>query len=250
MVDLAETTTSAEGREAGKRAAAVEAVRLVSDGMLIGLGTGSTAAHFVDLLADRMRTENLRLLGVPTSLATAAQAGALGIPLTTLDDIERLDLTVDGADEAARNPSGGFDLIKGGGGAHLREKIVAAASARLIVIADDTKLVPALGAVPLPVEIIPFGAEATRAHIAAALESADVEAREITRRQGNHGDYVTDEGNGILDLHLGRIGDPAALATTLSDIPGVVEHGLFIGMAERLILGRANGTAETVLPTD
>ncbi|MEM7499951.1 MAG: ribose-5-phosphate isomerase RpiA [Pseudomonadota bacterium] len=232
----------ASGREAGKRAAAAEALSLVEDGMTLGLGTGSTAAIFVDLLAARMKAENLRLLCVPTSLATAAQAGSLDIPLTTLDDVAALDLTVDGADEA----DGRLDLIKGGGGAHLREKIVAAASRRMVVIADDTKRVATLGAFPLPVEIVRFGAGATIAAIEAALASADVDSRRVTRRQGPGGRFITDEGHEIVDLHLERIGDAPALAAALLAVPGVVETGLFIGMAERLILGRADGGCETV----
>ncbi|MEM6357884.1 MAG: ribose-5-phosphate isomerase RpiA [Pseudomonadota bacterium] len=234
--------TEAEGRAAGKRAAAAAALALVEDGMTLGLGTGSTAAIFVDLLAERMKAETLRLLCVPTSLATAAQAGALDIPLTTLDDVAELDLTVDGADEADR----ALTLIKGGGGALLREKIVAGASRRMVVIADDTKLVPTLGAYPLPVEIVRFGAAATIAGIEAVLEAADVDGRELSHRQGASGRYITDEGHEIVDLHLGRIGDGAALSQALLAVPGVVETGLFIGMAERLILGRADGGAETV----
>ncbi|MEL6766463.1 MAG: ribose-5-phosphate isomerase RpiA [Pseudomonadota bacterium] len=237
-------TAETDGRAAGKRAAAAEALALVEDGMMLGLGTGSTAAIFVDLLAERMKAENLRLLCVPTSLATAAQAGALDIPLTTLDDVAALDLTVDGADEA----DAALTLIKGGGGALLREKIVADASRRMVVIADDTKKVETLGAFPLPVEIVRFGAPATIARIEGVLADADVGATRLTHRQGPNGRYITDEGHEIVDLHLGRIGDAPALSAALLAVPGVVETGLFIGMAERLILGRADGAADTVMP--
>jgi ribose 5-phosphate isomerase A len=229
-------------QDRAKRAAAEAALALVEDGMALGLGTGSTAAIFVDLLAGRMNRDGLRVLGVPTSLVTAAQAGSLGIPLTTLDDVPRLDLTVDGADEA----DGRLDLVKGGGGALLREKIVAAASERMVVIADASKRVEALGAFPLPVELVRFGAAATLARLERVLAEADVGGTRITRRQGPSGLYITDEGHEIADLHLGRIGDAAALERALLSVPGVVETGLFIGMAERLILGHAEGHAETV----
>ncbi|MEO1459010.1 MAG: ribose-5-phosphate isomerase RpiA, partial [Pseudomonadota bacterium] len=178
------------------------------------------------------------LMGVPTSIATGAQASGLGIALTSLETVPELDMTVDGADEV--DPA--LRLIKGGGGALLREKIVAAASARMVVIADRSKEVDTLGAFPLPVEIVRFGAEATLARVAAVLERQDVDAREITRRRDERGLFVTDEGHEILDLNLDRIGDPEALDRALLDIPGVVETGLFLDIASATVIGHTDGT--------
>ena len=223
-------------KEELKRAAAARALEYVSDGMQLGLGTGSTAKHFVELLGERVRA-GLRVVGVPTSEGTRADAERCGVPLTTLDDVDHLDLTVDGADEIA--PS--LDVIKGGGGALLREKIVAAASTRMVVISDDSKWVETLGRFPLPVEVIPFGLGATRRALAAAFAEAGV-AGEITLRQGPDGHaFVTDGGHWILDAHLGRIPEPPRLAALLSAIPGVVEHGLFIGLAKTAILAGSQG---------
>ena len=223
-------------KEELKRAAAARAVEYVENGMQLGLGTGSTAKHFVELLGERVRG-GLRVIGVPTSEATRADAERCGVPLTTLDEIDRLDLTVDGADEI--DPS--LNLIKGGGGALLREKIVAAASARMVVISDDSKWVDTLGRFPLPVEVIPFGLGATRHALAAAFAQAGV-AGEISLRQGKDGHaFVTDGGHWIVDAHLGRIPDPPRLAALLSAIPGVVEHGLFIGLAKTAILAGSQG---------
>jgi len=223
-------------KEELKRAAAARALEYVSDGMQLGLGTGSTAKHFVELLGERVRA-GLRVVGVPTSEGTRADAERCGVPLTTLDDVDHLDLTVDGADEIA--PS--LDVIKGGGGALLREKIVAAASTRMVVISDDSKWVETLGRFPLPVEVIPFGLGATRRALAAAFAEAGVTG-EITLRQGPDGHaFVTDGGHWILDAHLGRIPEPPRLAALLSAIPGVVEHGLFIGLAKTAILAGSQG---------
>jgi len=223
-------------KEELKRAAAARALEYVENGMQLGLGTGSTAKHFVELLGERVRG-GLRVIGVPTSEATRADAERCGVPLTTLDEIDRLDLTVDGADEI--DPS--LNLIKGGGGALLREKIVAAASARMVVISDDSKWVDTLGRFPLPVEVIPFGLGATRHALAAAFAQAGV-AGEISLRQGKDGHaFVTDGGHWIVDAHLGRIPDPPRLAALLSAIPGVVEHGLFIGLAKTAILAGSQG---------
>jgi ribose 5-phosphate isomerase A len=219
-----------------KRQAAAQALERVQDGMRIGLGTGSTAKHFVDLLGERV-AGGLRVVGVPTSEATRAQAEACGIPLTTLDEVDRLDLTVDGADEM--DPA--LNLIKGGGGALLREKIVAAASDRMIVIADDTKWVEVLGRFPLPIEVIPFGLAATRRAIEAAFAQAGVSGQ-MGLRKGRDGHvFVTDGGHWIIDAHLGRISDAPRLAGLLSLIPGVVEHGLFIGLASTAVLAGAQG---------
>ena len=219
-----------------KRQAAARALEEVRDGMQLGLGTGSTAKHFVELLGERVRA-GLKVVGVPTSEATRAQAASCGIALTTLDDIDRLDLTVDGADEIDRH----LDLIKGGGGALLREKIVASASDRMIVIADETKWVDALGRYPLPIEVIPFGLAATRRAMQRAFAESGVSGQ-MSLRKGKDGHvFVTDGGHWIVDAHLGRIPDPPRLAGLLSAIPGVVEHGLFIGLAGTAVLAGANG---------
>jgi ribose 5-phosphate isomerase A len=179
----------------------------------------------------------MKVIGVPTSEATRADAERCGVPLTTLDEVDRLDLTVDGADEV--DPA--LDLIKGGGGALLREKIVAAASDRMIVIADDSKWVEPLGRFPLPIEVVPFGLGATRHAIEAAFAAAGVTG-EITVRQGKDGHaFVTDGGHWIVDARLGRIPDAPRLAASLASIPGVVEHGLFIGLASMAILAGAQG---------
>jgi ribose 5-phosphate isomerase A len=219
-----------------KRQAAAQALEQVQDGMRIGLGTGSTARHFVDLLGERV-AGGLRVVGVPTSEVTRAQAEACKIPLTTLDEVDRLDLAVDGADEM--DPA--LNLIKGGGGALLREKIVAAASDRMIVIADDTKWVEVLGRFPLPIEVIPFGLAATRRAIDAAFAQSGVSGQ-MGLRKGRDGHvFVTDGGHWIIDAHLGRISDAPRLAGLLSLIPGVVEHGLFIGLASTAVLAGAQG---------
>jgi ribose 5-phosphate isomerase A len=219
-----------------KRQAAARALAEVRDGMKLGLGTGSTAKHFVDLLGEKVRS-GMKIVGVPTSEATRAQAEACGIALTTLDDIDHLDLTIDGADEV--DPA--LSLIKGGGGALLREKIVAAASDRMIVIADDSKWVDALGRFPLPIEVVPFGLAAIRAAIAKAFAEAGVAGQMVLRTAKDGHVFVTDGGHWIVDAHLGRIGDAPRLAGLLSAIPGVVEHGLFIGLAGMVVLAGANG---------
>jgi ribose 5-phosphate isomerase A len=223
-----------------KRAAAERALAMVEDGMMLGLGTGSTAGWFVRLLSDRIRREGLTVEGVATSSATVWLAEELGVPLRRLDDVTQIDLVVDGADEIDAR----LNLIKGGGAALLQEKIVAAASSRMVVIADDSKRVPHLGAFPLPVEIVRFGWTATRRLVAELLSSMDVDGRQADVRVGKDGPLVTDEGNFILDLHLGRIGDAPALATALNMLPGVVEHGLFIDMAHCAVLGHPDGTTD------
>jgi ribose 5-phosphate isomerase A len=222
-----------------KRAAAERAAALVTDGMRLGLGTGSTAALFIAALAERVRG-GLSVVGVPTSEATRAQAEREGIPLTTLDDTPELDLTIDGADEL----DGGLRLIKGGGGALLREKIVAAASRRMVVIADGSKRVERLGRFPLPIEVIPFGLGATRRAIAAALERSGVQGELRLRSAANGEPVATDGGHFILDAHLGRIDAPEALAAALATIPGVVEHGLFLGLATGAVLATDAGLVE------
>jgi len=218
-------------QEALKRQSAAAAVAEVTDGMVLGLGTGSTATIAVDLLGARVR-EGLRIVGVPTSERTAAQARALGIALGDLADHPELDLTIDGADEVH---TGTLDLIKGLGGALLREKIVAAASRRMVVIVDQSKLVPSLGGTcRLPVEVAAFGWAATKRH----LERAGADAR--LRQAPDGTPFRTDGGNLILDCAI-AIDDPAALQARLDLIPGVVETGLFVGMASRVIAGTPSG---------
>ncbi|MCG6203056.1 ribose-5-phosphate isomerase RpiA [Rhodopseudomonas sp. HC1] len=223
-------------REDLKRQAAARALEEVRSGMKLGLGTGSTAKHFVELLGEKVRG-GLDVIGVPTSEATRADAERCGIRLTTLDEIDHLDLTVDGADEVDVR----LDLIKGGGGALLREKIVAAASDRMIVIADESKWVEQLGRFPLPVEVIPFGLAATRRAIDNACTQVGASG-ELKLRRGKDGHaFVTDGGHWIVDAHLGRIPDAPRLARLLAAIPGVVEHGLFIGIASTVVLAGAEG---------
>jgi ribose 5-phosphate isomerase A len=222
--------------EAQKRAAAARAVEFVRPGMRLGLGTGSTAKHFVELLAERVRG-GLDVVAVPTSEATRAQADRLGIALTTLDETPELDLTIDGADEIAPD----LTLIKGGGGALLREKIVAAASAKMLVIADQSKWVATLGHFPLPVEIAPFGAAATRRAVEAATAAAGCPGAALLRKRQNGHAFVTDGGHWLLDAQLQRIGDPQTLAARLSAVPGVMEHGLFIGLARTAIVAGPDG---------
>jgi len=222
--------------EALKRQAAARALDDVRDGMKLGLGTGSTAKHFVALLGERVRA-GLKVVGVPTSEATRADAERCGIALTSLDEIDRLDLTVDGADEI--DPQ--LNLIKGGGGALLREKIVAAASDRMIVIADESKWVAALGRFPLPIEVIPFGLAATQRAIVRAFAECAVSGQMAVRKARDGHVFVTDGGHWIVDAHLGRIEDAPRLAGLLGAIPGVVEHGLFIGLASTAILAGAQG---------
>jgi ribose 5-phosphate isomerase A len=219
-----------------KQAAAAEAMKHVQTGMLLGLGTGSTAARFVELLGAEVRN-GLDVLCVPTSEATRAQAAALGIKLTTLDDHPMLDLTIDGADEI----DGDLRLIKGGGGALLREKIVAVASSRVIIIADHSKRVAKLGSFPLPIEVVPFGLEATRNLITDLAADCGCEG-EITLRRDSAGQiFVTDNANYILDCGFGGLDDPEALEDALSLIPGVVDSGLFIGIADLAIIAGPDG---------
>jgi ribose 5-phosphate isomerase A len=221
-----------------KRRAAEAALDYVEDGMRLGLGSGSTAAHFVALLGRRV-AQGLAVTGVPTSAATERLAREAGIPLTTLDETPELDLDVDGADEIGPDLS----LIKGGGGALLREKIIANASARMIIVADSSKKVAGLGAFPLPIEVVAFGLTAT----AIAIEQAAIEmglSGAIDLRRDGGAPFVTDSGNRILDASFGRIPDPEALADRLANIPGVVEHGLFLGFADLALVASPDGVAE------
>jgi ribose 5-phosphate isomerase A len=215
-----------------KRAAAEAAVELVQDGMVVGLGTGSTAAFAVAALARRHR-QGLRFTGIPTSHHTATQARAAGVPLTSFAEHRQIDLTIDGADEVER---GTLNLIKGLGGALLHEKIVAAASRRLVIIVDATKLVDQLGTrAPVPVEVVAFGLEATQA----ALHSLG--ASTVLRRSPAGEGFVTDSGNRILDCGFGAIADPARLEEGIRRVVGVVESGLFIGLADAVFVADATG---------
>jgi ribose 5-phosphate isomerase A len=225
-------TQSAGDRDASKRQAAMAAVAMVEDGMVVGLGTGSTAAFAIEGLIARVR-DGLRIVCIPTSERSARQARDGGIVLTDFSRHPKVDLTIDGADEIAR---GSLDLIKGLGGALLREKIVAAASAKLVIIADEPKLVSGLGGTaPVPVEVVPFGWETT------ALRLAGLGANPVLRMAQGGGVFQTDGGNLILDCHFGIITGPARLEQDLSATIGVVETGLFIGMATTALVATPGG---------
>ena len=216
-----------------KEAAARASLRFVSDGDIVGLGSGSTAECAIRLLGERLKS-GPKIRGIPTSIRSKELAASLGIPLTTLDDYQQIDVTIDGADE--------FDpelrLIKGGGGALLREKIIASASKKVVIVADSSKQVQVLGRFPVPVEVIPF-AQALIANKITALGAS------VTLRQYVHENpFVTDEGHHILDCHFGQIPDPHTLAQTLSDMPGVVEHGLFINMVDVVLMGKGDEVME------
>ena len=219
-----------------KRQAAARALEHVRSGMKLGLGTGSTAKHFVELLAERV-AEGLEVVGVPTSEQTRALAESLNVPLGTLDEYPALDLCIDGADEVGPD----LAMIKGGGGALLREKIVAAASQQMIVIADASKHVAVLGKFPLPIEVVDFGVASIRRGIDKASRAAGCHGLLTLRRTAEGHVFITDQGNIILDAAYGAIPDPVSLAAHLADVPGVVEHGLFINLANRVILAGADG---------
>ena len=212
-----------------KEAAARASLRFINDGQVVGLGTGSTAAHFIQLLGEQVKN-GLGIRGIPTSDRSREQAAGLGISLTTLDECPQIDVTVDGADEV--DPQ--LRLIKGGGGALLREKIVASATKQLVIVADATKRVPVLGKFPLPVEVIKFA----QAVVMKKIEALGAQVG--LRREAGGKPYLTDENNHILDCRFGKIPDADGLARQLSDMPGVVEHGLFIGMASVVLI--ANGS--------
>ncbi len=224
-----------------KFVAAKRSVDHIEDGMRVGLGTGSTAAWMVRCLGERVREDGLRIRGVPTSTRTADLAREVGIEVISLDEAKWLDVTIDGADEFDAD----FNLIKGGGGALLHEKIVATASDQMIMIADVGKEVGTLGAFPLPVEIIPFGWQTTKSLIEELLINMDVLGRNATLRMSGQRLFTTDEGNYIVDLHLGRIGNPHQLAMALNQVPGVVENGLFLDICDVVILGYGDGRVET-----
>jgi ribose 5-phosphate isomerase A len=227
-----------------KARAAAMALDLVEDGMRLGLGTGSTAAYFVEGVGAKV-AQGLQLICVPTSETTRLQAERLQIPLTTLDETPHLDLTVDGADELDDQ----LRLIKGGGGALLREKIVASASDRMVVIADWSKLVPVLGKFALPVEVVSFGLAATRALIEAMAQEAGCKGNITLRPDRSGRPFVTDQGNHILDCAFGQIPEPDLLSFALKQVPGVVEHGLFLGIADAAIVAGPEGVQMIARPS-
>lgn len=225
--------------DAQKRAAAERALDFVEDGMRLGLGTGSTAEHFVRLLGEKV-SKGLKVVGIPTSERTAALAEEFGIPLTNLDETPELDLTVDGADELDAQ----LRLIKGGGGALLREKIVATASKKMIVIADQSKMVETLGKFPLPVEVVPFGSRVTSMKIAEVARECGCTGEIEPRDDDYDVPFLTDSENFIYDCNFGSIPDPDGLNRALNLIPGVVDNGLFIGIATMAIIGTEAGTKD------
>jgi ribose 5-phosphate isomerase A len=219
--------------DAEKEVAARASLKYIHDGQIVGLGTGSTATIAIRLLGERVRA-GLKIRGIPTSIASRDLATQLGIPLTTFDEVQQIDVTIDGADEF--DPA--LNLIKGGGGAMLREKIVASSSKQLVIVTDSSKQVPVLGQFPLPVEVIGF------AEPLIAKKVSDLGAKVVRRQDASGKPYLTDEGHHILDCHFGQISDPPALARTLSDMPGIVEHGLFVGMASVLLMAKAGEVEE------
>ncbi|MBE9477300.1 MAG: ribose-5-phosphate isomerase RpiA [Proteobacteria bacterium] len=219
---------------------AKRAMGFVEPGMRLGLGTGSTAAWLVRLLGDEVRNNGLKITTVATSVQTARLAAECGITVCTMDDVKWLDLTIDGADEF--DPE--LNLIKGGGAALLQEKIVATASDRMVVIADASKDVDVLGRFPLPVEVVQFGWASTEVMIKKAIADLDVGGQTVTQRMNGDTALITDEGHYILDLHLERIGDPQALSLILNQIPGVVETGLFLDIADAVVIGHVDGRVE------
>lgn len=223
-----------------KYACALRASALVESGMKVGLGTGSTAYWLVYHLAERVRSEGLEFVGVPTSNKTREQAQAEGLKLISMDDAGRLDITIDGADEFDQS----MNLIKGGGGAHLQEKIVAFGSDRMVVIADETKKVNKLGKFPLPVEVLKFGSASSQKQIEELLIAQNYRDFTVQMRMEKNKPFITDEGNYIFDLNLGEIQDPRKLCVDLNIIPGVVENGLFIDVCKAVIIGYSDGTAK------
>ena len=223
-----------------KFVAAKKATDFVKSGMKVGLGTGSTAAWLVQCLGEMVRDEGLRIKGVPTSHRTAQLAREVGIDVISLDEAKWLDVTIDGADEYDAE----LNLIKGAGGAHLLEKVVATASDQMVVIADVTKKVETLGAFPLPLEVIPFGWQTTKTLVEETLIGMDVLGRTTTLRMNGDAPFVTDEGNHILDLHLNRIGNARQLSLVMNQIPGVVENGLFIDICDAVVVGYGDGRVE------
>ena len=229
-------------QDEAKRAAAAKAIEsFLHDGMKIGLGSGTTSRFFVRILGDRVK-DGLRVVGVPSSKSTGELAQEVGVPLADLNDLEQLDLTIDGADEI--DPQG--RMIKGGGANLLWEKIVASASRKMVAIVDESKNVQRLGRFPLPVEIIPFAWRSTERHLQNLFKRAGYADVRIDIRGGTQKPLITDSGHYLLDCHLQAIVDPESLALNLNQIPGVVEHGLFIGIATDAAVGKADQTAETI----
>ncbi len=223
-----------------KFVAAKRAVDFVESGMRVGLGTGSTAAWMVRCLGEMVREDGLKITGVPTSTRTAELARQVGIPVVSLDEAKWLDVTIDGADEFDRD----LALIKGGGGALLQEKIVATASDQMIVISDASKEVEHLGAFPLPVEVVPFGWQTTKAILEETLINLEVLGQHGTLRLNGDVPFVTDEGNFIIDLHLNRINNVRQTALVLNQVPGVVENGLFVDICDVVVIGHGDGLVE------
>ena len=223
-----------------KYACALRASALVENGMKVGLGTGSTAYWLVYHLAERVRSEGLEFVGVPTSNKTREQAQSEGLKLISMDDAGRLDITIDGADEFDQS----MNLIKGGGGAHLQEKIVAFGSDRMVVIADETKKVNKLGKFPLPVEVLKFGSASSQKQIEELLIAQNYKDFTVQMRMEKNKPFITDEGNYIFDLNLGEIQNPRKLCVDLNIIPGVVENGLFIDVCKAVVIGYSDGTAK------
>ena len=219
--------------EKEKQAAGRAAAKLVRDGDVVGLGTGSTAYFAVVALGERVKA-GLKIVGIPTSVKTGDLARQLGIPLTTLDENPQIDITLDGADEV--DPK--LNLIKGGGGALLREKVIATATKNMVVVVDSSKVVSVLGKFPLPIEVISFA----RTVVENKIVSLGASPKLRTKTDGSP--YLTDNGNQILDCSFGQIADPAVLALILSDTPGIVEHGLFIGLAKVALVGRGDAVEE------
>ena len=222
-----------------KKAVATRVADLVTDGMTLGIGTGSTATYLLYALANRMKS-GLRFTGVPTSVQTETLARELNIDVVTLDEADEIQLAIDGADEVSAD----LDLIKGGGGAFLQEKMVAFAAKRFVVIGDESKLVKTLGKFPLPVEVVPYSIERIKKHIAA------LGCKKIVLRYRNDNLYMTDHGHHVLDCHFGSIADPVDLNVKLKEIPGVVETGLFLHMADMAIIGYADGSIKSFTHKD
>ena len=229
--------TELSPNERAKFLCAEKATEFVFSGMKVGLGTGSTAYWLVKHLGRKVRDEGLNIKGVPTSLKTSELAKSEGIPLSTLDEAGWLDITIDGADEIS--PS--FNLIKGGGGAHLREKIVAMASNKMIVIADSSKKVAELGSFPLPLEVIRYGCELTKIQVVQYLTQNGYKDPRVMYRMSKDKRFITDEGNFILDLYLNFISDEGTLSNDLNLIPGVVENGLFVNICKCVVFADENG---------
>ncbi|HEX7194143.1 MAG TPA: ribose-5-phosphate isomerase RpiA [Chthoniobacterales bacterium] len=229
-------------QDEAKRAAAAKAIEsFLQDGMTIGLGSGTTSRFFVRILGERVK-DGLRVVGVPSSKSTGELAQEVGIPLADLNDVDQLDLTIDGADEIDAKGR----MIKGGGANLLWEKIVASASRKMVAIVDESKKVQRLGRFPLPVEVIPFAWRSTERHLQNLFKKAGYADLRIDVRGGTEKPLITDSGHYLLDCHLQAIPDPESLALNLNQIPGVVEHGLFIGIATDAAVGKADGTAETI----